>query len=152
MASLFKVAGFGDPAKLSVYRDKRFRGNQEEYERALQASTTVYIGNMSFYTTEEQVYELFSRAGEIKKIIMGLDKNTKTPCGFCFVLNVLLTREFLDQSWTLANQLINRKVGEAKRGKRNCNCKRMRLQWQTKAADDVVDDEDRQSCSVKRSV
>ncbi|URE41233.1 Nuclear cap-binding protein subunit [Musa troglodytarum] len=86
MASLFKVAGFGDPAKLSVYRDKRFRGNQEEYERALQASTTVYIGNMSFYTTEEQVYELFSRAGEIKKIIMGLDKNTKTPCGFCFVL------------------------------------------------------------------
>nr|DAD22798.1 TPA_asm: hypothetical protein HUJ06_024261 [Nelumbo nucifera] len=41
---------------------------------------------MSFYTTEEQVYELFSRAGEIKKIIMGLDKNTKTPCGFCFVI------------------------------------------------------------------
>uniref|UniRef100_A0A0A9EVR0 Nuclear cap-binding protein subunit 2 n=1 Tax=Arundo donax TaxID=35708 RepID=A0A0A9EVR0_ARUDO len=41
---------------------------------------------MSFYTTEEQAYELFSRAGEIKKIIMGLDKNSKTPCGFCFVL------------------------------------------------------------------
>ncbi|KAG9139823.1 hypothetical protein Leryth_020217 [Lithospermum erythrorhizon] len=41
---------------------------------------------MSFYTTEEQAYELFSRAGEIKKITMGLDKNTKTPCGFCFVL------------------------------------------------------------------
>ncbi|XP_039037936.1 nuclear cap-binding protein subunit 2-like isoform X2 [Hibiscus syriacus] len=41
---------------------------------------------MSFYTTEEQVYELFSRAGEIKKINMGLDKNSKTPCGFCFVL------------------------------------------------------------------
>ncbi|XP_043805561.1 nuclear cap-binding protein subunit 2 isoform X2 [Manihot esculenta] len=81
MASLFK-----DPAKLSAYRDRRFPGNQEEFEHALQTSTTVYIGNMSFYTTEEQVYELFSRAGEIKKIIMGLDKNTKTPCGFCFVL------------------------------------------------------------------
>ncbi|XP_020277210.1 nuclear cap-binding protein subunit 2 [Asparagus officinalis] len=81
MASLFK-----DPSKLSAYRDRRFPGNQEEYEYALQTSTTVYIGNMSFYTTEEQVYELFSRAGEIKKIIMGLDKNTKTPCGFCFVL------------------------------------------------------------------
>ncbi|KAJ6377698.1 hypothetical protein OIU78_028010 [Salix suchowensis] len=39
-----------------------------------------------FYTTEEQVYELFTRAGEIRKIIMGLDKNSKTPCGFCFVL------------------------------------------------------------------
>ncbi|XP_024032081.1 nuclear cap-binding protein subunit 2 [Morus notabilis] len=81
MASLFK-----DPSKLSVYRDRRFPGSQEEFEQALLASTIVYIGNMSFYTTEEQVYELFSRAGEIKKIIMGLDKNSKTPCGFCFVL------------------------------------------------------------------
>ncbi|XP_059630977.1 nuclear cap-binding protein subunit 2-like [Cornus florida] len=81
MASLFK-----DPSKISAYRDKRFPGTQEEFEDALLTSTTVYIGNMSFYTTEEQVYELFTRAGEIKKIIMGLDKNTKTPCGFCFVL------------------------------------------------------------------
>ncbi|KAG5548061.1 hypothetical protein RHGRI_013678 [Rhododendron griersonianum] len=81
MASLFK-----DPSKLSPYRDRRFPGTQEEFEHALHTATTVYVGNMSFYTTEEQVYELFSRAGEIKKIIMGLDKNTKTPCGFCFVL------------------------------------------------------------------
>ncbi|GAB2273569.1 Nuclear cap-binding protein subunit 2 [Dionaea muscipula] len=81
MASLFK-----DPSKLSAYRDRRFPGTQEEFEHALKTSTTVYIGNMSFYTTEEQVYELFSRVGEIKKITMGLDKNTKTPCGFCFVL------------------------------------------------------------------
>ncbi|KAG2371743.1 Nuclear cap-binding protein [Vigna angularis] len=81
MALLFK-----DPSKLSAYRDRRFPGTQEDFEHALQTSSTVYVGNMSFYTTEEQVYELFSRAGEIKKIIMGLDKNTKTPCGFCFVL------------------------------------------------------------------
>jgi len=81
MASLFK-----DPAKLSAYRDRRFPGTQEDFEHALLTSITVYVGNMSFYSTEEQVYELFSRAGEIKKIIMGLDKNTKTPCGFCFVL------------------------------------------------------------------
>ncbi|GAV74059.1 RRM_1 domain-containing protein [Cephalotus follicularis] len=81
MASLFK-----EQVKLSAYRDRRFLGTQEEFEHALLTSTTIYIGNMSFYTTEEQVYELFSRAGEIKKIIMGLDKNTKTPCGFCFVL------------------------------------------------------------------
>jgi RNA recognition motif-containing protein len=35
----------------------------------LQVLTMVYIGNMSFYTMEEQVYDLFSRAGKIKKII-----------------------------------------------------------------------------------
>lgn len=39
----------------------------------------------SFYTTEEQVYELFSKVGEIKRLVMGLDRFQKTPCGFCFV-------------------------------------------------------------------
>ena len=33
----------------------------------------------------EQVYELFSRCGEVKRVIMGLDRYQKTPCGFCFV-------------------------------------------------------------------
>ncbi|MCO5586047.1 hypothetical protein L7F22_039986 [Adiantum nelumboides] len=71
---------------LSPYRDRRFPGTQDEFEEALQTSATVYVGNLSFYTTEEQIYDLFTRCGEIKKIIMGLDKNTKTPCGFCFVV------------------------------------------------------------------
>lgn len=70
---------------VSAYRDRRFKGSQEDYVQALHTSTTVYIGNLSFYTTEEQIYEVFHRTGEIKKIIMGLDKNTMTPCGFCFV-------------------------------------------------------------------
>lgn len=33
-----------------------------------------------------QIYEVFSKCGHVERIIMGLDKNTKTPCGFCFVL------------------------------------------------------------------
>ncbi|KAH7296301.1 hypothetical protein KP509_26G018400 [Ceratopteris richardii] len=77
---------FAGSEVLSPYRDRRFPGTQDEFEEALQASTTVYVGNLSFYTTEEQIYDLFSRCGEIKKIIMGLDKNSKTPCGFCFVM------------------------------------------------------------------
>lgn len=43
------------------------------------------LGNLSFYTTEEQIHELFGRAGDVKRIIMGLDRAKKTPCGFCFV-------------------------------------------------------------------
>jgi nuclear cap-binding protein subunit 2 len=50
----------------------------------MDASATLYVGNLSFYTTEEQIYELFSKCGDIKRIIMGLDRNKKTPCGFCF--------------------------------------------------------------------
>lgn len=46
-----------DPV-ISQYRDRRFEGNQEQFEQALRTSTTVYVGNLSFYTTEEQIYEV----------------------------------------------------------------------------------------------
>ena len=29
---------------------------------------------------------MFSKAGDIKRIVMGLDKMQSTPCGFCFVV------------------------------------------------------------------
>ncbi|OAD56399.1 Nuclear cap-binding protein subunit 2, partial [Eufriesea mexicana] len=60
-------------------------GSRAEQDRLLRNSTTLYVGNLSFYTTEEQIYELFSKCGDIRRIIMGLDKYKKTPCGFCFV-------------------------------------------------------------------
>ncbi|KAK8765274.1 hypothetical protein V5799_032110 [Amblyomma americanum] len=72
-------------AELSAYRDQHFRGSRAEQERLLRTSSTLYIGNMSFYTSEEQIYELFSKCGDVKKVIMGLDRFHKTPCGFCFV-------------------------------------------------------------------
>ncbi|CAH3193594.1 unnamed protein product [Porites evermanni] len=72
-------------ADLSAYRDQQFKGTRDELEKKLETSSTLYVGNLSFYTTEEQIYELFSRAGDVKRIIMGLDKIKKTPCGFCFV-------------------------------------------------------------------
>lgn len=49
-------------------------------------SATIYVGNLSFYTSEEQIYELFSKCGMIKRIIMGLDRFKFTPCGFCFII------------------------------------------------------------------
>jgi len=62
-----------------------FQGSRSEQERLLRVTSTVYVGNLSFYTSEEQIYELFSKCGDVKRIIMGLDKYKKTPCGFCFV-------------------------------------------------------------------
>lgn len=35
--------------------------------------------------------QVFSKVGDIKRIVMGLDKHKLTPCGFCFV--VYYTRE-----------------------------------------------------------
>ncbi|KAJ2608644.1 nuclear cap binding complex subunit [Coemansia sp. RSA 1365] len=69
----------------STYKDNQYQGSTDQWENDMNKTTTLYVGNLSFYTTEEQLYELFSKAGEIKRIIMGLSRNTKTPCGFCFV-------------------------------------------------------------------
>lgn len=69
----------------SSYRDSRSALSYSEQQAELSRSCTVYVGNLSFFTTEEQIFELFSKIASIKRIIMGLDRNTKTPCGFCFV-------------------------------------------------------------------
>ena len=47
---------------------------------------SLYVGNLSFFTKEEQIAEVFGKAGELDRVVMGLDRNTKTPCGFCFVI------------------------------------------------------------------
>lgn len=108
-----------------------FQGKCSEQEKLLKTTHTLYVGNLSFYTTEEQVlclsgqyflsslqlidefivmfttatslrcfffslicclfltwiqvHELFSKSGDVKRIIIGLDKVKKTACGFCFV-------------------------------------------------------------------
>ncbi|MBW0503633.1 hypothetical protein O181_043348 [Austropuccinia psidii MF-1] len=69
----------------SSYRDSRSSLSYTEQQLQLSRSSTVYVGNLSFFTTEEQIFELFSKVALIKRIIMGLDRNSKTPCGFCFV-------------------------------------------------------------------
>lgn len=64
------------------------------------------IGNLSFYTTEEQIYELFSKCansedgGGIKRVIMGLDRNTR--CVKLFA-SLNLMKLFLEQDamWIL---------------------------------------------------
>lgn len=60
--SLRPNTNLGVQVGLSAYRDRRFDGNQEEYEICLKQSTTVYVGNLSFYTTEEQVRPTTVRA------------------------------------------------------------------------------------------
>ena len=60
---------------VSNYKDRKFSGSMEQYLHALQTSTTVYVGNLAFHTTEEQIHELFGKCGDIRRIVMGLDKN-----------------------------------------------------------------------------
>ncbi|QRW00287.1 RNA recognition motif protein [Ceratobasidium sp. AG-Ba] len=77
--------------QVSTYRDSQSKLDAQRTQELLEKSSTLYVGNLSFYTTEEQIYDLFSKCassedgGGVKRIIMGLDRNTRTPCGFCFV-------------------------------------------------------------------
>eukprot|EP00727_Mastigamoeba_balamuthi_P001122 m51a1_g11006 putative nuclear cap-binding protein subunit 2-like (232) ;mRNA; r:364734-365645 len=69
----------------STYFDRREYDSLESYRTALRSSRTLYVGNLSFFTTEDQVWELFRRCGRVFRVIMGLNRDLKTPCGFCFV-------------------------------------------------------------------
>jgi len=71
--------------KLSDYRDQLFKGTPQDLEVRLLTSCTLYIGNLSFFTREYQIHELFGKCGDVRRIVMGLDRFKRTPCGFCFV-------------------------------------------------------------------
>jgi RNA recognition motif-containing protein len=45
----------------------------------------LYVGNLSYSTTEEQIRELFSQAGEIESIALITDRETGRAKGFGFV-------------------------------------------------------------------
>lgn len=73
------------PHQQRQYWDRKTFSSYDEQQRAMARSSTLYVGNLSFFTSEAQIYELFSRVGTVKRVIMGLDRFKKTPCGFCFV-------------------------------------------------------------------
>ena len=54
-------------------------------DRDVAASKTVYVGNLSFYTTEQQIEAYMSTVGPVADVVMGLNANSLQPCGFCFV-------------------------------------------------------------------
>ncbi len=45
----------------------------------------LYVGNLSYNVTEEQLRELFAQAGTIKEITLIMDRDTQRPKGFGFV-------------------------------------------------------------------
>lgn len=59
--------------------------NGDQQLEALNKSATIYVGNLSFFTKEAQIFETFARVGPVKRLIMGLNRELKSPCGFCFV-------------------------------------------------------------------
>ena len=46
----------------------------------------IYVGNMSYQTTEETVRELFEKYGSVEKVTLISDRETQRPKGFGFVV------------------------------------------------------------------
>lgn len=45
----------------------------------------LYVGNLSYNVSEDELRQLFSQAGTIKEIALIMDRDTRRPKGFGFV-------------------------------------------------------------------
>lgn len=48
-------------------------------------ASRLYVGNLSYNTSEDDLRELFAQAGEIKSVTLITDRDTRRPKGFGFV-------------------------------------------------------------------
>ena len=61
-------------------------GRPEARARAALESRAVYVGNLSFTTADTQLRAVFSRCGAVERVVVGLNKATRAPAGFAFVV------------------------------------------------------------------
>lgn len=72
-------------AEKKLYWDRSHYDSPESQMIALEKSSTLYIGNLAFSTHTMHIRSHFSQMGPVKAVHLGLNKNTRTPCGFAFV-------------------------------------------------------------------
>ncbi len=54
-------------------------------QRSTAISTKVFVGNLNFRTTEQQLSDALSAAGQVMHVHMGMDRETGRSRGFAFV-------------------------------------------------------------------
>lgn len=55
------------------------------FRESRELSKKIYVGNLSFQTTEDQVREMFSEYGDVESVAYITDRDTGRFRGFCFV-------------------------------------------------------------------
>lgn len=92
---------FKDP-NVTFYREKTFTGTDEEYQALLEKSCSLYVNNIDVTVEEYRIWELFGIVGPVRRVIMGINRNFLTFCGFCFVEyyckeDAIKAKEYLDK-------------------------------------------------------
>ncbi len=64
-------------------------------------STTLYVGNLSYDATENDLEDLFSQYGGVTEVNLMVDRVTQKPRGFAFV--TLATKEAADAAIAALN-------------------------------------------------
>lgn len=59
-------------------------------------NTKMYVGNLSFEATEQDIRELFSEHGPVNEVAVVMDRETNRPRGFAFV--TMNTKEGMDNA------------------------------------------------------
>jgi RNA recognition motif-containing protein len=47
--------------------------------------TNIYVGNLSFRTTQDELHSLFAQYGNVERVNLVTDRDTGQPRGFAFV-------------------------------------------------------------------
>ena len=72
-----------------MFNDDSKPGNREQCQQAARQetimSTKLYVGNLSYNTTETQLRELFAAHGTVSSVDLIMDKFSGRPRGFGFV-------------------------------------------------------------------
>jgi RNA recognition motif-containing protein len=55
------------------------------HTNGLESNVTIYIGNLSFQATEEDLKEVFAEYGEVSRVSLPTDRETGRKRGFAFV-------------------------------------------------------------------
>jgi cold-inducible RNA-binding protein len=69
----------------SVRWPSRIRNLSEKFERTKDTMSNIFVGNLSYQTTQEDLLATFSQYGNVERVSIVTDRDTGQPRGFAFV-------------------------------------------------------------------
>jgi len=72
----------GRPLKIDLAQSKPAGEDKRFNDKISDASATLFVGNMSFNTTQDGLYELFGEAGEVLSVRIPTDKESGQVKGY----------------------------------------------------------------------